>query len=36
MPEIFFPASGVGFSRLYKISFDSCHDFVNRIVEYEK
>ena len=34
MPEFFFPASGVGFSGLYKFSFDSCHEFVNSFVHH--
>ncbi len=32
MPKFFFPASGVGFSRLCNICFDSCHEFVNSFV----
>jgi hypothetical protein len=33
MPEIFFPALGVGFSELRQIALTLCHSIVNRIPE---
>jgi hypothetical protein len=36
MFKIFFPASGLRFSELYKIWFYKCHIYVNSIVEWCK